>query len=64
MSVSVDFIAHLSQTSTGKYAIVVFVDRLSKMVHIAACTTTVNAEETARSLPVRFGVSMMYQQKL
>jgi len=46
-SVSMDFIVQLPVTKHGKDAIVVFVDRLSKMVHFAATTTTVTAEETA-----------------
>ena len=47
-SVSMDFITQLPQTKHGYDAIMVFVDRLSKMVHFAATTTDVNAEETAK----------------
>ena len=47
-SVSMDFIVQLPETKYGHDAIVVFVDRLSKMVHFAATTTTVAAKETAR----------------
>ena len=43
-----DFIVQLPRTRNGKDAIVVFVDRLSKMVHFAASTTTATAEDTAR----------------
>ena len=47
-SVSMDFITQLPRTKTGSDAIVVFVDRLSKMVHFAATTTNVTAKDTAR----------------
>ena len=47
-AVSMDFIVQLPRTKNGKDAIVVFVDRLSKMVHFAASTTTATAEDTAR----------------
>jgi transposase InsO family protein len=47
-SVSMDFITGLPKTKDGKDAILVFVDRLSKMVHFVSTTTTVSAEETAR----------------
>ena len=46
-SVSMDFIVHLPKTSSGYDAIVVFVDRLTKMVHIAPTHTSVTAEGTA-----------------
>ena len=46
-SVSMDFIVHLPKTSSGFDAIVVFVDRLTKMVHIAPTYTSVTAEGTA-----------------
>ena len=42
--VSMDLITHLPVSTSGKDAIVVFVDKLSKMVRLAATTTTVNAE--------------------
>ena len=47
-AVSMDFITHLPQTRRGHDAILVFVDRLTKMVHFAPNTTDVDAEETAR----------------
>ena len=47
-SVSMDFITQLPMTTSGKDAIVVFVDRLSKMAHFAATNSTVSAEETAK----------------
>ena len=47
-SASMDFIVQLPRTKSGFDAIVVFVDRLSEMVHFAATTTTVTAKETAR----------------
>ena len=43
-----DFIVELPKTKRGHDAIVVFVDRLSKMVHFAPCHSTVTAEQTAR----------------
>lgn len=43
-----DFIVQLPKTKNGFDAIVVFVDRLSKMVHFAATTTQVTAKKTAR----------------
>jgi hypothetical protein len=42
--VSMDLITQLPVSTAGKDAIVVFVDKLSKMVRLAATTTTVNAE--------------------
>ena len=39
-SVSMDFITQVLMTSSGKDAIVVFVDRLSKMTHFAATKST------------------------
>jgi hypothetical protein len=47
-SVSVDFITGLPKTARGFDAIIVFVDRLTKMTHIAPTTTTVDAAGTAR----------------
>jgi hypothetical protein len=46
-SISMDLITDLPVTPRGKDAIVVFVDRLSKMCHLAACTKTVTAEGLA-----------------
>ena len=42
-----DLITQLPVTQKGNDAIVVFVDKLSKMVHIAPCKTTCGAEEFA-----------------
>ena len=42
---SVDFITQLPETAAGHSAIVVFVDRLGKMVHLAPCSSTVGAQE-------------------
>jgi len=47
-SVSVDFITQLPETAAGHSAIVVFVDRLSKMVHFAPCWNTLGAQECAQ----------------
>jgi hypothetical protein len=47
-AVSMDFITQLPETRRGHDAILVFVDRLTKMVHFAPTTTAVDAEETAR----------------
>jgi len=47
-SVSVDFITQLPETAAGHTAIVVFVDRLSKMVHFAPCWNTLGAQEFAQ----------------
>jgi Integrase core domain/Integrase zinc binding domain len=43
-SISMDLITDLPETENGYTAIVVFVDRLSKMVHLAPCTKNVDAE--------------------
>ena len=40
-------IISLPQTASGATAIAVFVDRLSKMVHLGACTDETGAEELA-----------------
>jgi hypothetical protein len=45
--VSMDLITHLPLTTTGHDAIIVFVDKLSKMVHFAAAKTAISAEEFA-----------------
>ena len=47
-SVSMDFIMELPLTRNGHTAILVFVDRLTKMVHLVPTTTEVSAEETAK----------------
>ena len=46
-TVTMDLITQLPRTSSGNDAIVVFVDKFSKMVHYVATTTTVTAEELA-----------------
>jgi transposase InsO family protein len=46
-SISTDFIIHLPRTSRGNDAIVQFVDRLSKRVHLVATRTKSGAEEFA-----------------
>ena len=43
-----DFVFGLPKDSTGNTGIVVFVDRLSKMAHLAAVPATINGEGTAR----------------
>jgi hypothetical protein len=45
--VSMDLITQLPRSSSGKDAIVVFVDKLTKMVHYEATTTTVSAPQLA-----------------
>jgi cytochrome c1 len=47
-SVSMDFITQLPVTKAGNDAIVVFVYRLTKMVHFASTTTDVSTEGVAR----------------
>ncbi|CAI7898684.1 unnamed protein product, partial [Closterium sp. NIES-53] len=47
-SVSMDFITDLPKTRDGHTAILVFVDRLTKMVHFVPTTTDVSAEDTAK----------------
>jgi transposase InsO family protein len=49
-SVLLDLITDLPITKKGHDAVVVFVDQLSKMVHVAACTKTVTAEQLAELL--------------
>lgn len=46
--VSMDLITQLPKTKEGYDAIVVFVDKFTKMVHIAPTTTTVTAPQLAR----------------
>ena len=43
-----DFITQLPNTDNGDDAILVFVDRLTKMTHLAKTTTTVDSEGTAK----------------
>ena len=45
--VSMDLITQLPRTKSGNDAIVVIVDKFTKMVHYAATTTTVNADRLA-----------------
>lgn len=46
--VTMDFITGLPCTTTGFDAVMVFCDRLTKMVHFAACTKTTDALKAAR----------------
>ena len=46
--VSMDFIVALPATASGYDAILVTVDRLSKIVHLSPTKTTATAEDTAR----------------
>jgi hypothetical protein len=45
-SMGMDFVMGLPKTKNGYTAIVTFVDRLTKMVHLWPCTDAVTAEET------------------
>ena len=47
-SISMDFITGLPTTKRGKNAILVVVDRMSKMVHLIATTTDLNAQGVAQ----------------
>src|ERR1700737_3049128 len=47
-TVSMDLITKLPETTKGNDAVIVFVDKFSKMVHYAATTTTCTAVEVAR----------------
>jgi hypothetical protein len=47
-SVSMDFVVTLPVTAAGHTAMMVMVDRMSKMAHIAPCTDEITAEEAAR----------------
>lgn len=49
-SVSVDLITALPETASGNTAIVVFVDRLTKMTHLAACKTSIGTQAFAKLL--------------
>jgi hypothetical protein len=42
------YIVHLPMTNHAKEAILVFIDRISRIVHFAATHTSVTAEGTAR----------------
>ncbi len=46
-SISMDLITQLPETAAGHDAIVVFVDRLTKMTHFAAATTNIGSAELA-----------------
>ncbi|GJP48492.1 hypothetical protein CLOM_g7778 [Closterium sp. NIES-68] len=46
--VTMDFVTGLPTTATGKNAVLVDVDRLTKMAYFAPCRTTITAEDTAR----------------
>ena len=46
--ISMDLITQLPRTTSGNDAIVVFVDRLTKMIHIAPIKTAIKAPELAR----------------
>ena len=45
---SMDFIVALPRTRRGKDAIMIVVDRLSKMAHFIACTKVEDAQSTTR----------------
>ena len=47
-SVSMDFVVHLPRTERGHTAIIVFVDRLTKMTRLAACHDETSADDVAR----------------
>ena len=51
-SMSMDLITHLPRTARGYTAIIVFVDRLTKMVHFASGKDTMSAEDFANTLMV------------
>ncbi|GJP75356.1 hypothetical protein CLOP_g5812 [Closterium sp. NIES-67] len=46
--VTIDFVTGLPAGSSGNDAILVVVDRLTKMAHFAACKMTITAEQTAK----------------
>src|SRR5260370_11912139 len=48
-TVTMDLITQLPITTHGNDAIVVFVDKFSKMIHYAATTTTCTADQVART---------------
>ena len=47
-SVSMDFVMPLPKTQSGHEGMVVFVDRLSKRIHISPCSLNITAPETAQ----------------
>ena len=47
-SIGWDFVTHLPETPNGNDAILVMVDRLTKLVRIVPCSTSVTAEGTAK----------------
>ena len=47
-SMSMDFVFGVSKVSEGNTGIVVFVDRLSKMAHLAAVPGSIDAKGTAK----------------
>ncbi|GIL63544.1 hypothetical protein Vafri_17512, partial [Volvox africanus] len=47
-SVSMDFVVVLPKTEGGYDSVLVMVDCLTKMVHLAPCTSSCTAEQTAR----------------
>ena len=47
---SMDVITALPETASGNSAIVVLVDRLSKMTHLAACKTTIGTQAFAKTV--------------
>ena len=47
-SVSLDFVTHLPTTLAGHTSIMVMVDRLTKMVHLAPCQDTADAHAVAK----------------
>lgn len=57
-SVSMDLIPALPETASGNSAIVVFVDRLSKMTHLAACKTSIDTRAFAK--PFRHDVIRLH----
>ncbi|GJP49851.1 hypothetical protein CLOM_g9009 [Closterium sp. NIES-68] len=46
--VTMDFVTGLPAAATGNDAVLVVVDRLTKMAHFAPCRTTITAEDTAK----------------
>ena len=45
--VSLDFVGPLPPTAKGHDMLLVMVDKLSKMVHLAPCLTSITAKQTA-----------------